>query len=94
MIHLPGHTAGHCGFYNAKHDLLFSGDLFASYLFNVHRPPAILNSHPELMAASAEKVRRLNPKLIVPQHYDVLDGILHRRRANRLFGFGWDLTGQ
>ena len=92
VVHLPGHTAGHCGFYSAKHDLLFSGDLFASYLFNVHRPPAILNSHPELMAASAEKVRQLNPRLIVPQHFDVLDGLLHRRRANKLFGFGWDLS--
>ena len=88
VIHLPGHTLGHCGFYSAKHELLFSGDLFASYFFNVHRPPAILNSHPELMEASAEKVRRLNPKIIVPQHYDVLDGVLHRRRAWKLFGFG------
>lgn len=87
VIHLPGHTLGHCGFYSAKHDLLFSGDLFASYFFNVHRPPAILNSHPELMAASAEKVRQLNPKLIVTQHFDVLDGALHRRRANKLFGW-------
>lgn len=92
VMHLPGHTLGHCAFYSARHDLLFSGDLFASYLFNVHRPPAILNSHPELMAASAEKVRRLNPKLIVPQHYDVLDGVLHRRRANKLFRFNWDVT--
>lgn len=94
VIHLPGHTLGHCGFYSAKHDLLFSGDLFASYLFNVHRPPGILNSHPELMAASAEKVRQLNPKLIVPQHFDRLDGALHRRRANKLFGFSWELTKQ
>jgi glyoxylase-like metal-dependent hydrolase (beta-lactamase superfamily II) len=87
VIHLPGHTLGHCGFYSAKHDLLFSGDLFASYCFNVHRPPAILNSAPELMAASAEKVRRLNPKFIVPQHFDVLDGALHKQRAWKLFGF-------
>ena len=26
VVHLPGHTLGHCGFYSAKHDLLFSGD--------------------------------------------------------------------
>lgn len=88
VIHLPGHTLGHCGFYSARHELLFSGDLFASYCFNVHRPPAILNSHPELMAASAAKARALNPKLIVPQHFDILDGVLHRRRAGKLFG--WD----
>lgn len=84
VLHLPGHTLGHCGFYSARHDLLFSGDLFASYFFNVHLPPAILNSAPELIPASLEKARALNPRFIVPQHYDVLDGELHRRRFDRL----------
>lgn len=86
VIHLPGHTKGHCGFYSAKHDLLFSGDLFASYFFNVHRPPAILNSVPESFPASVEKVRRLNPRWIVPSHYDFLNGELHRKRFARLYG--------
>ena len=90
VIHLPGHTAGHCGFYSAQHDLLFSGDLFASYFFNVHRPPAILNSVPEHFLASAERIRHLAPRLMVPNHYDVLDGELHRRRFVRLFkSTGW-----
>lgn len=80
VVHLPGHTEGHCGFYSARHDLLFSGDLFASYFFNVHFPPPILNARPELMADSVRKALALNPRLIVPQHYDVLDGELHRRR--------------
>jgi glyoxylase-like metal-dependent hydrolase (beta-lactamase superfamily II) len=84
VVHLPGHTLGHCGFYSARHDLLFCGDLFASYFFNVHQPPAILNSAPELIPASLERARRLNPRLMVPQHYDVLDGLLHRRRFDRL----------
>jgi glyoxylase-like metal-dependent hydrolase (beta-lactamase superfamily II) len=84
VMHLPGHTLGHCGFYAKRHDLLFSGDLFASYFFNVHLPPPILNSAPELIPASLEKTRRLNPRLVVPQHYDVLDGALHRQRFDRL----------
>jgi glyoxylase-like metal-dependent hydrolase (beta-lactamase superfamily II) len=84
VVHLPGHTLGHCGFYSARHDLLFSGDLFASYFFNVHLPPAILNSAPELIPTSLEKTRRLNPRLMVPQHYDVLNGALHRRRFDAL----------
>ncbi|MCW5555771.1 MAG: MBL fold metallo-hydrolase [Verrucomicrobiae bacterium] len=88
VIHLPGHTKGHCGFYSAKHDLLFSGDLFASYFFNVHRPPAILNSVPELFPISVEKVRRLNPRWLVPSHYDFLDGELHRKRFAQLYGMG------
>lgn len=84
VLHLPGHTEGHCGFYSARHDLLFSGDLFASYFFNVHIPPPILNSRPELIPASLEKARQLNPRLMVPQHYDVLDGVLHRQRFDRM----------
>lgn len=89
VIHLPGHTAGHCGFYSAKHNLLFSGDMFASYFFNVHKPPAILNSVPEHFPASIEKIRRLNPRWIVPGHYDYLDGELHRRRFAKLHGIQW-----
>lgn len=85
VVHLPGHTLGHCGFYSERHDLLFSGDMFASYFFNTHKPPAILNSAPELIPASVEKVRRLAPKWIVPCHHDFLDGELHRRRFEKLF---------
>jgi glyoxylase-like metal-dependent hydrolase (beta-lactamase superfamily II) len=84
VVHLPGHTQGHCGFYSARHDVLFSGDLFASYFFNVHLPPAILNSAPELIRGSLEKARQLNARFIVPQHYDVLDGELHRSRFDEL----------
>lgn len=85
VIHLPGHTRGHCGFYSAKHDLLFSGDLMASYFFNTHKPPAILNSVPDLFPASVETVRQLAPRLIIPCHYDFRDGELHRRRFCRLY---------
>jgi glyoxylase-like metal-dependent hydrolase (beta-lactamase superfamily II) len=84
VVHLPGHTTGHCGFYSARHRLLFSGDLFASYFFNTHLPPAILNSVPEQIQGSLERVLAMDPRLMVPQHYDVLDGVLHRERFQRL----------
>lgn len=84
VVHLPGHTEGHCGFYSEKHDLLFSGDLFASYFFNTHLPAAILNSQPELIPASLRRIEDLDPRLIVPNHYDVPDGELHKRRFQRL----------
>ena len=58
VVHLPGHTRGHCGFYSQRHDLLFSGDLFASYFFNTHRPPAILNSVPEFFCRKFPARRR------------------------------------
>jgi glyoxylase-like metal-dependent hydrolase (beta-lactamase superfamily II) len=84
VMHLPGHTLGHCGFFSERHNLLFSGDLFASYFFNVHLPPPILNSAPRLIPGSLERVLALNPRLMVPQHYDILDGVLHRERFQQM----------
>jgi glyoxylase-like metal-dependent hydrolase (beta-lactamase superfamily II) len=80
VIHLPGHTLGHCGFYSARFGLLFSGDLFASYGFFTHLPPAILNSCPEYLDASLERVEELSPRLIIPSHYFGFDGALHSRK--------------
>jgi len=86
VIHLPGHTLGHCGFHSIRNDLLFSGDMMASCFFNTHKPPGILNSAPEHFAASVAKICRLSPRLLVPSHYDFLDGDLHRRRFCSLYG--------
>ena len=84
VLHLPGHTEGHCGFFSDRHRLLFSGDLFASYFFKVHLPPPVLNSRPELLADSLRKALALNARYVVPQHYDILDGDLHCRRFKAL----------
>jgi glyoxylase-like metal-dependent hydrolase (beta-lactamase superfamily II) len=80
VVHLPGHSAGHCGFYSERHDLLFAGDLFASTFFKVHLPPAILNSQPERIPGSLRKALQLDPRWILPNHYDLCDGALHKRR--------------
>ncbi len=85
VVHLPGHTRGHCGFYSAKHDVLFTGDLFASYFFNTHLPPPILNSVPAEFPGSLARVAALNPRWIVPNHYDFLDGALHRKRFDGMY---------
>jgi len=84
VVHLPGHTAGHCGFYSARKNVLFSGDLFASYAFSTHLSPGIFTSEPALLSASMARVRGLNPAGLVPSHYDRCDAALHRRRFDRL----------
>lgn len=84
VVHLPGHTAGHCGFYSADRGLLFSGDLFASYAFSTHLPPRILNSVPSHFPESFAKLDQLQPRGMVPSHYDFLDPALHRKRFERL----------
>lgn len=84
VVHLPGHTAGHCGFFSERHGLLFTGDLFASYRPRAGLPPSIFNSLPELIPASLEKARRLDPPGMVPSHYFGRDWMLHRRKFDRL----------
>jgi glyoxylase-like metal-dependent hydrolase (beta-lactamase superfamily II) len=85
VVHLPGHTLGHCGFLSARHNTLFSGDLFASYFFRgAVLPPPIFNAFPEMIPASLEKAVKLNARWLIPQHYDVLDGALHRRRFDAM----------
>jgi glyoxylase-like metal-dependent hydrolase (beta-lactamase superfamily II) len=84
VVHLPGHTAGHCGFFSERHGLLFSGDLFASYRPRAGLPPPIFNSLPELIPASLEKARQLDPQGIVPSHYFGRDWALHRRKFDAL----------
>jgi glyoxylase-like metal-dependent hydrolase (beta-lactamase superfamily II) len=86
VIHLPGHTDGHCGFYSVRFNLLFSGDLFASYWFSTHLPPVFLNSCPAKIKASLQQVKTLAPHYIIPNHYDGLDGELHRRKFDSLVG--------
>lgn len=84
VVHLPGHTDGHCGFFDAENSLLFSGDLFASYALSTHLPPAFLNNAPALFPKSIDHVKKLNPARVVPNHYDVFSPGLHRKRFDRL----------
>ena len=86
VIHLPGHTLGHCGFFSEKYNLLFCGDMFAS-TFSVHQPPTFLNTAPEQLLASAEKIRRLKPRWIIPFHFRRLDGETQRRAFAKAYGF-------
>ncbi len=84
VVHLPGHTLGHCGFFSAPHSVLFCGDLIACYRPSAGLPPAIFNSAPELLPATVDKARRLDPRFIVPAHYFTLDPAKHRQRFDRL----------
>ena len=84
VVHLPGHTLGHCGFFSARHSVLFCGDLIACYRPTAGLPPPIFNSAPELLLGSVEKARQLGARFIVPQHYFALDPAQHRVRFERL----------
>ena len=70
VVHLPGHSVGHCGFWSERHRLLFIGDLAAIWTWRSCLPPAIFNSQPELLKQSLRRAAALNPKFVVPNHYN------------------------
>lgn len=94
VVHLPGHTDGHSGFYSESRRLLFCGDLFASHRRFSHLPPNILNSHPELIPASIGRALSLSLEGIAPNHCDPADYTQHLERLLRLReSRAWRATG-
>jgi glyoxylase-like metal-dependent hydrolase (beta-lactamase superfamily II) len=84
VVHLPGHTIGHCGFYSAKHRLLFSGDLWVRFLMKTQTSPAIFSDNVTLVPASMRKARTFAARWIIPGHYDLPDATRLRRRFEDL----------
>jgi glyoxylase-like metal-dependent hydrolase (beta-lactamase superfamily II) len=84
VVHLPGHTPGHCGFLCERTGWLLSGDLFASYGWTVHLPPRFLNREQGGVRASLEAVAAMDLSGVIPSHYDVLEPELHWRRLREL----------
>lgn len=84
VVHLPGHTLGHCGFYSLRHDLLFSGDLWVRFLLRTQASPRIFTSAPGLVGPSLRKARAMGARWIVPAHYDEPDAARLRRRFEEL----------
>lgn len=84
VVHLPGHTPGHCGFFCERTGWLLSGDVLASYAWSVHAPPRVLNREQRGAQTSLGMVARMNLQGIIPSHYDVLEPELHARRLREL----------
>jgi glyoxylase-like metal-dependent hydrolase (beta-lactamase superfamily II) len=84
VVHLPGHTLGHCGFYSARHDLLFSGDLWVRFAMRTQVSPRIFTAAPELRLPSLRKARAIGARWVVPGHYDVANATQLQRRFERL----------
>lgn len=81
---LPGHTAGHMGFYCESLRLLFAADLFASYNWFTHLPPAIFNSAPAQIPGSVSRVLELDLSGVLPNHGDRADPEIHLERLGKL----------
>lgn len=77
VIHLPGHTDGHSGFYCERLKLLFCGDLFASFGQLSHLPPSIFNSDEAEISKSVAKALELDLSGVLPNHGDRSTPELH-----------------
>lgn len=78
VMHLPGHTPGHCGFFFTDEGILFSGDLdltdFGPFYGNE------VSSIDDFIA-SIEFLIELQPEMIIPGHGD---GLIKRHVRQRL----------
>jgi glyoxylase-like metal-dependent hydrolase (beta-lactamase superfamily II) len=84
VVHLPGHTVGHCGFYSAKHRLLFTGDLWVRFMMRTMISPRVFSDDWEQVPASMLKARTFGARWIVPGHYDLPNARRLRRRFEDL----------
>lgn len=65
VIHTPGHSPGHCCFYEEARGLLFAGDLLYAGCLDDFYP----TTDPAAFARSVRKVRRLPVQRILPGHH-------------------------
>lgn len=84
VVHLPGHTVGHCGFYSRRHDVLFSGDLWVRFWMRTQLSPAVFSDDVLQVPASLRKARAMGARWIIPGHYTLPDAPQLRRRFEEL----------
>lgn len=79
VIHTPGHSPGHCCFYEAARGDLYAGDLIYRGCLDAFYP----TTDPRQFWASVQKVRRLNPARIFPGHHrlDLSPGLVDKIEA-------------
>ena len=67
VIHTPGHSPGHCCFYEPQRKYLYSGDLIYSGCLDAFYP----TTDPKLFCQSVRKIRTLEIKRVLPGHHQL-----------------------
>lgn len=65
VIHTPGHSPGHCCFYEPERKYLYSGDLIYSGCLDAFYP----TTDPELFFQSVQKIQPLAIERLLPGHH-------------------------
>ncbi|MCM1097342.1 MAG: MBL fold metallo-hydrolase [Ruminococcus flavefaciens] len=67
VIHTPGHSPGHCSFYEPNRKYLFSGDLIYNGCLDAFYP----STDPQLFFHSVRKIQNLSIDRILPGHHQL-----------------------
>lgn len=67
VVHTPGHSPGHCCFYEEERQYLYSGDLIYKGCLDMFYP----STNPKIFAQSIKKVSELRVAKILPGHHDL-----------------------
>ena len=67
VIHTPGHSPGHCCFYEPEREYLYSGDLVYSGCLDAFYP----STDPQLFWQSLRKIQSLEISRILPGHHQL-----------------------
>lgn len=67
VIHTPGHSPGHCCFYEADRQYLYSGDLIYKGCLDAFYP----TTNPQHFYQSVSKIKELEIKRILPGHHQL-----------------------
>lgn len=67
VIHTPGHSPGHCCFYEPERGYLFSGDLIYKGCLYAHYP----TTNPGLFYDSVKKIRKYSIARLLPGHHSL-----------------------
>lgn len=67
VIHTPGHSPGHCCFYESQRKYLYSGDLIYSGCLDAFYP----TTDPKLFCQSVRKIQALGINRVLPAHHQL-----------------------
>ena len=67
VIHTPGHSPGHCCFYEPERNYLYSGDLIYKGSLDAFYP----TTDPHLFYQSIRRIRKYNIKKVLPGHHQL-----------------------
>ena len=68
VIHTPGHSPGHCCFYEPERKYLYSGDLIYCGCLDAFYP----TTDPKLFRQSVKKIQQLEINRVLPAHHQLM----------------------